>query len=126
MEFPSDLAGTLQRAVKLLANASGHAAVVSAPRPTGEHLHHIEFVRLRAGLVLIIFVLQSGLIQNRLVQIHKDLPNDRLQLLARYLNSKLEGLGLEEARKAILEDMEEERRSFEILWGESFGRSLVG
>ncbi len=111
----SDIISTLKKVAELLADFSGHAAVISAPRLTGERLSHVELIKVRPGIVLVVLVADSGLVQNRLVQTELDLPEDRLEALAQYLNAKLEHMGLEEARASILQELEDQKKVFEHL-----------
>ncbi len=120
MDSSVDMSGILKRAVQILAKISGHAAIISAPRLRGEPIRHVEFVRVKAGLVLMICVLSSGLVQNRLISIEHDLDEQTLARLSSYLNAKLGSDGLDRARDGIVKDMEEDRRVFESLWEEIF------
>ncbi len=111
----TDMAAILKRAVELLAYFSGQAAVVSVPRLTSDHLAHVEFIKVRSGAIMVILVTDTGLVQNRLVRTDLDLPEDRLEALAQYLNEKLSYMGLEEAKRSILQEMEEDKRIFDVL-----------
>jgi len=110
-----DLESTLRKAVRLLADFSGHAAVVSAPRHIARSLRHIEFVRIRDGLVLVITVSDSGIVQNRFARIAVDLPEERLRYWTSYLNRKLAHMSLAEARDSLLQDLEAEKKVFDAL-----------
>jgi heat-inducible transcriptional repressor len=112
---PADLVATLKRAVQILASFSGHAAVVSVPRLTCEYLIHLEFLRIRPGLILVISVSDTGMVQNRLVQIDYDIPEEKLEQISQYLSSKLVHMCLEELRSVIIEELKEERRVFGVL-----------
>jgi len=111
----ADLVMTLKRAVQLLASFSGHAAVVSAPRLTCDYLIHLEFLRIRPGLILVISVSDTGMVQNRLIQIDYDIPEEKLEQISQYLNSKLVHMCLEELRSEIIEELKEEKRVFGVL-----------
>ncbi len=111
----SDLVGVLKKAVQLLAFFSGHAAVASAPRPISKHLKYLEFFRIRAGLILLITVSDSGLVQNRLFQIDHDIPGKKLKRLSRYINSRLVHVSLDELRSMILKELEEEKKTFDSI-----------
>ena len=114
--FRSDnLVVTLKKAVQLLASFSGHAAVASAPRIHSDYLIHLEFIRIRPGLILVVSVSDTGLVQNRLVEIGYDIKEERLAHLSRYINSKLFYLCIEELRSLILKELEEEKRLFDLL-----------
>ena len=109
------LVATLKRAVQLLASFSGHAAVVSAPRLICDRLIHLEFLRIRPGLILVISVSDTGMVQNRLVQIDYDIREEKLEQISQYLSNKLDHMCLEELRSVIIEELKEEKRTFEVL-----------
>ncbi len=111
----TDMVATLRKAVELLADFSGHAAVISTPRITGECLSHVEFIRVRPGMILVIMVADTGLVHNRLVHTEVDLQEEKLDAFAYYLNQKLAHGSLEEARRSILQELEEEKKVFELL-----------
>ncbi len=120
----ADLAGILKKAVNVLAKISGHAAIISAPRLKGEYIRHVEFVKIKSGLILVVCVLASGLVQNRLISIEQDLSEETLSRLSEYLNSKLRTRDLDQAREEILKEMEEDRRVFESLWEDLFSGTI--
>jgi heat-inducible transcriptional repressor len=109
------LVATLKRAVQLLASFSGHAAVVSAPRLTCDRLIHLEFLRIRPGLILVVSVSDTGMVQNRLVQIDYDIQEEKLEKFSQYLSNKLVHMCLEELRSVIIEELKEKKRVFDVL-----------
>jgi len=109
------LVATLKRAVQLLASFSGHAAVVSAPRLTCNRLIHLEFLRIRPGLIMVISVSDTGMVQNRLVQIDYDIQEEKLEQISQYFSNKLDHMCLEELRSVIIEELKEEKRIFDVL-----------
>ena len=111
----SDLVAVLRKAVQLLAFFSGHAAIASAPRPISEHLKHLEFLRIRSGLILLITISDTGLVQNRLVQIDHDISEEKLEHLSRYINSRLVHVSLDKLRSMIIKELEKEKKAFDFL-----------
>ena len=109
------LVATLKRAVQLLASFSGHAAVVSAPRLTCDRLIHLDFLLIRPGLILVVSVSDTGMVQNRLVQIDYDIQEEQLEKFSQYLSSKLVHMCLEELRSIIIEELKEKKRVFDVL-----------
>ncbi len=109
------LVATLKRAVQLLASFSGHAAVVSAPRLTCDRLIHLEFLRIRPGLILVVSVSDTGMVQNRLVRIDYDIQEEKLEKISQYLSNKLVHMCIEELRSVIIEELKKEKRVFDVL-----------
>lgn len=109
------LVATLKRAVQLLASFSGHAAVVSAPRLTCDRLIHLDFLLIRPGLILVVSVSDTGMVQNRLVQIDYDIQQEKLEKFSQYFSNKLVHMCLEELRSVIIEELKEKKRVFDVL-----------
>lgn len=105
----------LKNVSKMLSSISGHAGVVSAPRLTQTAFRHIEFIRLRQNMVLVICVASSGMVQNKIIQMEEDLRQDKLDKFSRYLTSLLPEMTLEGLRKRILGEMAAEKNLFDQL-----------
>ena len=89
----------------MLSNLSACASLVIAPK-LEKPVRKIEFLRLEPGKALIIMVMQNGLVENRIMNIPLDLPESALLQASNYLNSKLTGQTLVDARQSILQDIE--------------------
>ena len=72
------------------------------PRLTTTIFRHIEFVRLSSRQVLAVFVTQSGLVQNKLVETDEDLTASELEQITNYLNQTMTGLIIQEKNKKIV------------------------
>ncbi|NDY43369.1 heat-inducible transcription repressor HrcA [Dissulfurirhabdus thermomarina] len=112
------LVPVLKRAARVLADVSGQAALVSVPRVTGEGVRHVEIFRVRPGLAMVVIVSASGVVRNRLVRLDHDLPEERLRGLADSINARLGELSLEEIRRRVRQEMEDERRELDALLDE--------
>ena len=110
-----DISAVLKKVVQVLACYSGHAAVVSCPRLSNEKLKHIEFLKVRPGLVLVITVSEHGMTQNRLVQFEKDISEKRLEYLNKYIKAEMKNSSLEELRSEIVKALEDDKRVLNLL-----------
>ncbi|HBR69887.1 MAG TPA: heat-inducible transcriptional repressor HrcA [Rhodospirillaceae bacterium] len=98
----------LDRSSSLLSGLSACASIVIAPK-TNESLKHIQFVKLAPGRILIVLVLSNGLVENRIMDTPRDIPESSLIKASNYLNAKLGGKTLAEAQKDIMEDINRNR-----------------
>jgi len=98
----------LEQATTLLSGLSRCAGVVLAPK-TDQPLKHIEFVNLGPGRALVVTVTQGGHVENRLIDVPLGMPASALIEATNYLNARLIGRTLEEARRLILEDIKLKR-----------------
>jgi heat-inducible transcriptional repressor len=98
----------LEQATTLLSGLSRCAGVVMAPK-SEQPLKHIEFVHLGPGRALVVTVTQSGQVENRLIDTPIGMPASVLVEATNYLNARLIGRTIDEARRLILEDLKLKR-----------------
>ena len=93
--------GTLEEALteasELISGLSQCAGVVLAEKQQ-IRLKHTEFVRLEPTRALAVLVSDDGRVENRVIDLPPGLPASALQEASNYLNAKLAGLTLNEAR----------------------------
>ena len=94
----------LEQATTLLSGLSRCASVVMAPK-TEQPLKHIEFVHLGPGRALVVTVTQSGQVENRIIDTPVGMPASALVEATNYLNVRMGGRTLDDARRLILEDL---------------------
>jgi len=101
---------------RILSSSSHYLGVVWAPRMNLVVLQHIEFVKLRRNLVLIILVSSAGLVHNRIIEMEEDVSQSELDHLSDYLNSLLTGLNLYEVKEKLLDQMKVEKNIYSGLF----------
>jgi heat-inducible transcriptional repressor len=72
-------------------------------------LQHIELVPVSDSKILMILVTHSGMVKHRMVE--TSISRSRLVSLTNFLNERLQGLPLNEAKARILQEIEEAQRS---------------
>jgi len=105
----------IKQTSEVLSTLSRHMSIVSAPKLIGTILKHIEFIKISKNRILVIFVSQSGFVQNRIIEEGEDVSQDELDKYTNYLNEILEGLSLEEVKAKIEEEMKKERIIYDQL-----------
>ncbi len=104
----------LENATNTLSGLTQCAGLVMAPKEDGA-LKHIDFVRLSTTEALVVLVLASGHVENRLMSIPAGLPSSSLVQAANYLNASLTGKTMKEARCLIIEDLDTRQQELDIL-----------
>ncbi|MGL5735508.1 MAG: HrcA family transcriptional regulator, partial [Beijerinckiaceae bacterium] len=84
----------------LLSGLSRGAGVVTTTK-NNARLKHAEFVALDPSRALVILVSEDGAVENRVVALPPGLPPSALAEATNYLNARIRGRTLEEARKQI-------------------------
>ncbi|MBN2467286.1 MAG: heat-inducible transcription repressor HrcA [Deltaproteobacteria bacterium] len=111
-EFPV----LFQETSKILSEFSHGTGVVMAPRIIDAVFWHIEFILLKKGKILAVFVSQSGLVQKKAVEIEEHtISQDELNKYSRYLNETFAGMKLVEVRRRIKREMQKEENRYNEL-----------
>ncbi|MDW8443086.1 MAG: heat-inducible transcriptional repressor HrcA [Acetobacteraceae bacterium] len=104
----------LEEASALLAGLSQAAGLVLAPKADAP-LRHVEFVALGPGRVLVVLVGEDGSVENRIIEAPPGLPPSALTQATNYVNARIAGRTLEEARRAIEEEIRQARTELDAL-----------
>src|SRR5436189_4318978 len=87
----------LGEALTRLSGLSGAAAVVLTAK-SNSRLKHIEFVRLEPERALVVLVGEDGQVENRVLTLAPGVPSSALTEATNFLNSRIRGRTLAEAR----------------------------
>ena len=117
------MADMLRVASRTLSTVSHYTGLVMIPRLKVTIFRHIEFVRLSPQQILVVFVTQSGLVQNKLVKIDEDLTPRDLEQITNYLNQTMTGLSIQEVRARIITEMAQEKALYDHLLRRAFALS---
>jgi heat-inducible transcriptional repressor len=104
----------LSEASTMLSDLSHCTGLVTAPKAETP-LKHIEFVGLGDGRALVVMVNENGLVENRLIDIPLGVPTSSLIEATNYLNAKLVGRTLRDARSEIIAELDEQRAQIDRL-----------
>lgn len=127
----------MQATGQALSAVSQQVAVVTLPTGDQDVFRHVEFVLLRPGLILVVFVSQGGGVENRVIEAEADLTQDDMDKYGNYLNELLADLNLDQVRDRLAREMAREKVRFDrvlsravrlgqrVLQGTSAGQVLV-
>ncbi|TNF48225.1 MAG: heat-inducible transcription repressor HrcA [Deltaproteobacteria bacterium] len=110
----------LREASRTLSSISHYTGLVMVPRLKATIFRHIEFVKLSQRLILAVFVTQSGLVQNKLVEVDEDLSPRELEKITNYLNQTMNGLSIQDVRTRIITEMAQEKALYDQLMRRAF------
>ena len=104
----------LEEASDMLSGLSSCAGLVMAPTLEAT-LRHIEFVPLGPGRALVVLVSESGMVENRVIDIPLGMPTSKLVQATNFLSAKLGGRTLADAREGIDEEINAHRAQLDAL-----------
>ncbi|MGE5269080.1 MAG: heat-inducible transcriptional repressor HrcA [Thiohalocapsa sp.] len=108
------LSQALEEATAALSGLSHCAGVVVVPKQE-RPLKHIEFVHLGPGRALVVLVTEDGLVENRVIEVPLGLPPSTLVAASNFLNARLIGRTIEEARAEIDSEIDSHKAQLDEL-----------
>ena len=104
----------LEEATTAISGLSGAAGLVVAPK-TESPLRHIEYVSLNPGRALVVLVTESGVVENRLIEVPDGVQPSALVEATNYLSARLVGRTITEAHDEIMSELEQHRTDLDDL-----------
>lgn len=92
----------LKQLAKIIASNTNYAALISGPSYQGNKLKFIQLSKLEQQKILIVTVLEGNIINNKILDIGKELSEKEIFNLNLLLNTSLNGLSVEEINLGTL------------------------
>jgi heat-inducible transcriptional repressor len=108
-----DISTILEQISSMLSELSNCASVILTPTINDKIVRFIEFVMLSPGKALVIIVFDNGEVENRLIEIARDISSCVLETASKYLNTKLSGFTLSEIRDIIHDEFVSQREGLD-------------
>jgi heat-inducible transcriptional repressor len=105
----------LREAGRILSATSSYTGVVMVPHLATTVCRRIDFVRLSACRILVVFVSQTGIVEHKIIESQLPLSESELQEATNYLNHTFSGLTVQEIKQHIVEQMAEEKAIYDSL-----------
>ncbi|TQK71869.1 MULTISPECIES: heat-inducible transcriptional repressor HrcA [unclassified Nocardioides] len=102
LEGAVDLDDVVNRSVRLLAQLTRQVAVVQYPTLSRSTVRHIEVVALTPVRLLLVLILSSGRVEQRLVELDAEISDDELATLRSRINLAATGEVIADAATALL------------------------
>jgi heat-inducible transcriptional repressor len=105
----------LERTSHVLALVSSGVGVALATAHEAPVLEHIHFSRLSVGRVLAVVVTTSGIVQDRVLLLDRDMKLSELEASARFLNENFHGWSVERIREELDRRIKSEKTEYDRL-----------
>ena len=106
----------VERTSKILSTLSEQAGLVTFPVFEGLMLKHVELTWLGRGHLMVVWVAENGFIQNRVIDMKEEVPEEELTRIARFLNQELSGMLLAEIKPYLIQKLEQAQDSIHHLY----------
>jgi heat-inducible transcriptional repressor len=114
----------LTQATSLLSGLS-HCAGLVVTAKQDSPLKHVEFINAGPDKTLVIMVSEDGQVENRIIATPLGLPPSALIEASNYLNARLRGRTIDNAKAEILEELESERAELDSLTAKIVAEGLA-
>ncbi len=104
----------LAEAGEMLSGLSRCAGVVVAEKHINR-LKHVEFVSLDHNRALLVLVGEDGNVENRILTLPDGLPPSALATASNYLNARLRGRSISEAKAAVEQELQQKKAELDEL-----------
>lgn len=111
----SELSTLMKKATEILSALSKQAGVFLAPNLRSVICRHIDFIKLHASQVLVIFISESGMVHKRTIRLDSDASQELLDKISKLVTSEFMGLTLAEIRAKLVTMMTSEKSRFDAL-----------
>jgi heat-inducible transcriptional repressor len=101
LEGAVDLDDVVQRSVRLLAQLTRQVAIVQYPTLSRSTVRHVELVPLSSSRLLLILILSTGRIEQRIVEVAEDFDDERVASLRTVLNRAVMGERIADATERL-------------------------
>ncbi|PIR25667.1 MAG: heat-inducible transcription repressor HrcA [Deltaproteobacteria bacterium CG_4_10_14_0_2_um_filter_43_8] len=115
----------LKQSSSILSEFSSFAGLVVMPSLSHIRFKHIEFLQLTDARLLGIFVAQSGMVQNAIIEVQEQYSFRQLEKINNFCNRIFIGLTLQEAKEKIARELKCEREEYDALLLKGFQYSNV-
>ncbi len=112
------------QATTMLSGLSSAAGLVVAPK-SNKPLRQVQFVQLDNRRILTIMVMEGGLVENRVLEVEHDVSAINLTAAANYLNDRLAGRTLPQARELIAEEIRTNQAQIDTITAELVQKGIV-
>jgi heat-inducible transcriptional repressor len=102
-----DLDDVVSRSVRLLAQLTRQVAIVQYPTLSRSTVRHVELVVLSATRMLVVLILSTGRVEQRVVEVPVELSEDRVSEIRQKLNRAVVGERLTDAAERLVDLPEE-------------------
>ena len=114
-EQGSQVEAILAETVRMLAELTKFACVVSTPKASVSRLQRIELIKISEDRILVILVTKAGVVRDKIIFTNESHTQEFLNSVAEFLNDKFKDHSMQEIRKEIHQSMVDDRTRYHDL-----------
>lgn len=109
----------IERTSKILASLTEQAGIILYPSFSSLVLKQIDLIRLSAQHILVVWITESGYVENRVIDLEHQISEAELQRVGVFLNQELSGLPLSQIKSELAQKLGQARDSLYHVYEEA-------
>ncbi|MCR5545301.1 MAG: heat-inducible transcriptional repressor HrcA [Lachnospiraceae bacterium] len=105
----------LKQVVKVLANNTQYATMISAPAITGTKVKFVQLSQVNEHQILSVVMMSGNIVKNKLIDVDEPLNSENMLKLNMLLNTNLNGLTVSDINLALISRMKAQAGEFEAI-----------
>jgi heat-inducible transcriptional repressor len=118
--YHREIESIIHQTSKILVQLTKYPSVVLSPQFQTAIFRHIQLVKLSATTVLVLIVTDTGYVENKIIELQREVSAEELDRISELLNKKLRGVCLKDLQSTLLNDI----RSELVLHDQFFNESI--
>ncbi|MFW6269255.1 MAG: heat-inducible transcriptional repressor HrcA [Bacillota bacterium] len=118
--------GIISGMVNMLSRLTRYTTMISEPELDKSKIKKVELIRVARKTLLIVFITDTGIVNNKIIKLEEDLSQDQLKQISRYLLKRLQNKTLMDLDDKFISQIAQDlmkrvnlsQRLFEIINGE--------
>lgn len=100
-----DMDEIIQGSAKILSALTNYTSIVATPKLKNSRIKQIQLVGIDSMGVLVVIVCHNGLIKNSIYKFDREISQEELNMISRYLNEEFEGKTMDEILGILKQDL---------------------
>lgn len=97
-----------QETAKIISRVTRNVSLVLAPQPSQSAFKYLQFLPLDEQRAIVVVVTDSGLLENKVIQIPEGTSLQDLQQIAQGINNRLSGLSFDQIKSSLLREAKQD------------------
>lgn len=98
LKTSADTEEMLRESSRLLGKISNQLSIVSAPHLSSGVFEKLELITISSAKIMAVISIKFGLVKTIMMEVHSEIPREKLETISRILNERLSGLTLQQIR----------------------------
>ncbi|HEX7712649.1 MAG TPA: heat-inducible transcriptional repressor HrcA [Bacillota bacterium] len=103
--YHQEIESLIHQTSKILVQMTQYPSLILGPQVQTAIFRHIQLVKLSPNTVLVVIVTDTGYVENKMIELEREVSTEELDRLSVLLNEKLRGLSLSDIRSGLLNEI---------------------